>query len=466
MDKDTGESRKIDSRAVSASAKGIGEVTDMAIKKPQRHKEPFPADLEAERAILSCVLQRPDTLDAALEIIGPEDFSRGLHRSLFDGMRRLANIGVGIDAVTLRDELSRFDGPQPTPQDMVECVVEAFPSLMGDYCRIVKGHATRRRIVHLAQHWSNDAREGMDPAELLGKMEYEVTDLLGDHTGRMGIRAKSDDMHEILREAEEGKLAGWSTGLHQYDDLSGGFYAGDFVIVAGPTSIGKSILALNLCEHFAFCRRRAAYFSIEMPLHQLIRRMLASRSGVSLDEVRRHGMNEEWRRVLGDTAKTLGPVLDDNLELWDVRQFTPSKFRVLARAAKSRGALAIVCVDFIQLMEADDDATWETKEREMAHIAQGMKAVARELGIVVIGVSQLNLQWVTQQRRPTKEDLKYSSAIEQAADTILILCDEKPEKGRYSSGRLMLIVDKQRNGATAHFYLRHPEGRFRFEEDN
>jgi len=439
----------------------------MAIKPPRRERAApsLPADHDAERAVLSCVLQNPDSLDTALELIGPEDFHHGLHRALFDGMRRLANIGVGIDAISLRDELSRFDGPQLRLSDVAEIAIEAFPSMVGDYCRIVKAHATRRRIMHLAQQWGVEAGEGADPSELLGKMEYEVTDLLGDHAHRMGIRGRSEDMHEILREAEEGKLAGWSTGLRRYDDLCGGFYPGDFVIVAGPTSIGKSILALNLCEHFAFMRRRAAYFSIEMPLHQLIRRMLASRSGVSLDEVRRHGMNDEWRRVLGDTAKTLGPVLDDNLELWDVRQFTPSKFRVLARAAKSRGALAIVCVDFIQLMEADEDVSWETKEREMAHIAQGMKAVARELGVVVIGVSQLNLQWVTQQRRPTKEDLKYSSAIEQAADTILILCDEKPEKGRYSSGRLMLIVDKQRNGATAHFYLRHPEGKFKFEEE-
>lgn len=421
-----------------------------------------PNAVEAEEGLIASILLDPDKLNTALEIVGTEDFYLPHTQNLFDAMRRLANVGIGLDTITLRDEM-RSVGHEISPEDLTRLFnMEPTPRHVTHYAQIVRRTSTSRKLIRYANTWRRRAEEGEPPADLLPEIEFELTELMGNNDHRMGVRATAATLEEIIGEAERGELAGWSTGLKRFDDISGGFYAGDFVIVAGATSIGKSILALNFLEHFAFSGRRGAYFSIEMPLKQLVKRALSSRSGVSLAEVRRKGINENWLRMLVDTAKVLGPVLEDTLELWDVSHFTPAKFRVMCKAAKARGGLSIACVDFLQLMQPDE--VLDIKEREMANIAQSLKAVAREMGIVVIGVSQLNLQWAHNNRRPTKEDLKYSSAIEQAADTVMLLYVDKPEKGKYSASNLKLIVDKQRNDATGEYSLRHREGEFRFEE--
>lgn len=434
-------------------------------RSPENGKaSPFfpPNAVEAEEGLIASILLDPDKLNTALEIVGTEDFYLPSTQNLFDAMRRLANNGIGLDAITLRDEMSNA-GHTISPEDLTRLFHrEPSANHVIYYAQIVRRTSLSRKLIRYANTWRQRAEEGELPTDLLPEIEFELTELMGDTDHRMGVRATAATLQEVIGEAERGELAGWSTGLRRFDDASGGFYPGDFVIVAGATSIGKSILALNFLEHFAFSQRRAAFFSIEMPLKSLVKRALSSRSGVSLAEVRRKGLKEDWRRLLVDTAKVLGPVLEDTLELWDVNNFTPAKFRVMCKAAKSRGGLQIACVDFLQLMQPDE--VLDIKEREMANIAQSLKAVAREMGIVVIGVSQLNLQWAHNNRRPTKEDLKYSSAIEQAADTVMLLYVDKPERGKYSSSNLKLIVDKQRNDATGEYTLRHREGEFRFEE--
>jgi replicative DNA helicase len=408
--------------------------------------------------VLASILLRPESLNAAQEIIGTEDFYSERHQRVYDAMRALSHIGIEIDAITVKDELAQR-GTTIDAGWLVDLFnSEPSPSLLTHYANIVKRTSMQRKIALRMMSYSERARSGEPAAELLSELDHELGELMGD--SRLGIRATSHDLSEVIQQAERGELAGWTTGFAQYDRECGGFYPGDLVIVGGATSSGKSILALNIAEHFAFCNRRAAFFSIEMALSQLVKRILSSRSDVSLSEVRKSGLTEEWRTRLIDTARVLGPVVDHTLELWDVRRFTPGRFRIMCKAAKARGNLALACVDFVQLMSTDDEA--RNKELEMASIAQSLKNTARELNIVVIAVSQLNLQWSTQQRRPTKEDLKYSSAIEQAADTVMLLHSEKGK--RYQPDRLMLIVDKERNDMTTWFYLNHREGRFKFEE--
>jgi replicative DNA helicase len=431
----------------------------------------MPHDLLAERGVLASVLLKPAALDAALEIVGPEDFFDPQLQRMFDAMRQLDHLGTSIDPTTV---CARMAGPLEAPETYLPMVMElwnAEPTAQNvvHYARQVRTASLQRRLARRLADYSERALNGMGPDELLGELDMELTELVGDAHARMGVRASAKDLDEVIGQAERGELSGWSTGFRQFDDICGGFYPGDLIIVAGATSIGKSILALNVAEHFAFCGRRAVYFSIEMALAQLVRRVLSSRSDISLADVRKAGLSEEWRERLVETAKTLGPVLDDNLELWDVQRFTPGKFRIMAKAAKSRGKLALAVVDFIQLMAVDEPLG--NKELEMAAIAQTLKATARELDIAVIAVSQLNLQWTAQQRRPTKEDLKYSSAIEQAADTVVLLHVEKGEAGssrewvkQAQNDRLILLVDKQRNDATTWFNLQHRAGRFRFEE--
>lgn len=427
-------------------------------KRPPRAG--LPVAIEAERAVLGSILLKPDSLDTALEIIGTEDFAAQRHQKIYDAMRALQNAGVGLDVTTLRDQLMLLDAIEQ-PTYLLELYnLEPTAAHISYYARIVKRTSMQRKIALRMTNYAERARSGEAHEELLAELDNELGELMGD--SRLGIRATSAHLDEVIGQAERGELAGWSTGFAKYDTECGGFYPGDLVIVGGATSSGKSILALNIAEHFAFCNRRVAFFSIEMALSQLIKRILSSRSDVSLSEVRKSGLTDEWATRLRDTARVLGPVIDDALELWDVRQFTPGRFRIMCKAAKARGNLALACVDFVQLMSTDDQA--RNKELEMATIAQSLKNTARELNIAVIAVSQLNLQWTVQQRRPTKEDLKYSSAIEQAADTVLLLHSEKSKK-RYAQDQLMLIVDKERNDMTTWFALNHREGRFKFEEE-
>ena len=422
-------------------------------KKRPKMVGDLPTAPDAERAVLGAIMLRPDTLDTALEIVNTEDFFAVRHQKIYDAMRALQNAGVALDVTTLRDQLMLV-GAVEDPSYLVELFnLEPSAANVAHYARIVKRSAMQRKIALRMLDYSERARSGEAHEELLSELDTELSELMGDT--RLGVRATSSHLDEVIRQAEAGELAGWTTGFAKYDRECGGLYPGDLVIVGGATSVGKSILALNICEHFAFSARRAAFFSIEMALSQLLKRILSSRSDVSLSDVRKMGLRDEWRSRLVDTAKELGPVIDDTLELWDVRSFTPGRFRIMCKAAKARGNLAIACVDFVQLMQTDDQM--RNKELEMAAIAQSLKNTARELSIAVIAVSQLNLQWTIQQRRPTKEDLKYSSAIEQAADTVMLLHSEK-------KGKLQLIIDKERNDMTTWFYLNHREGRFKFEE--
>lgn len=422
-------------------------------KRPPRRTSELPSSIEAERCVLGAIMLRPETLDRALEIVSTEDFFAVRHQKIYDAMRALQNVGVALDIMTLRDQLSLIDATED-PSYLVSLYdLEPTAAHIEHYARIVKRYAIQRKIALRMTDYAERARAGDPHEELLAELDQELSEFMGDT--RLGVRATSAHLEEVIEQARAGELAGWTTGFAQYDRECGGFYPGDLIIVGGATSSGKSILALNIAEHFAFSNRRAVFFSIEMALSQLIKRVLSSRSDVSLSEVRKSGLRNDWEARLVDTAQVLGPVIDDTLELWDVRRFTPGRFNIMCKAAKARGSLALAVVDFVQLMSTDEQA--RNKELEMASIAQSLKNTARELNIAVIAVSQLNLQWMAQQRRPSKEDLKYSSAIEQAADTVMLLHSEKK--------KLQLIIDKERNDMTTWFYLNHREGRFKFEEE-
>ena len=428
------------------------EKTDETIQRLPPH------NLEAEQALLGAILLEGDTLTEVMPLVKPEDFYATAHQRIFAACLQLFEEGKRVDALLIREQLGKLGeleriGGEPYLAQLAAMV----PSAAGaeDYARIVSDKAVTRNLIHVCTSIQSSAYGGATAGEeLLDWAENEIFAL-----SRGAADADTVNIAPIINEAFEeiqalidngGQLSGLSTGFLDLDEKTSGFGPGDLVIVAGRPSMGKTTFSNCIVDHVAVVERKpVAYFSLEVSAKHLVRNMLCSRARVQVQRVLRGLIDHEETQQLTDAASELmaGQIFIDDSTASNIIHL-----RAKARRIKQRYGLGLAVVDYLQLMET---GRAENRQQEIAQISRGLKAMARELEIPVIAISQLNRSVDSREdRRPRMSDLRESGALEQDADLILFLYRESQYKPDADPTEAELIIAKQRNGPTGHIPLR------------
>jgi replicative DNA helicase len=417
-----------------------------------------PQNLQAEQAVLGSVLLRNEAIDEVLEILRPEDFYSEAHRIIFRSMMDITDRAQPVDAITLTDALKKAGvleriGGGGYIAELADSV--ASPSNAAHYARIVREKSILRSIIEVTVDISSRAYDTtLNVDDFVDQAEhkiFEVSDrrIKPSFHSMRELTVSSIQMLERLYENRE-LVTGLPTGFTDFDALTSGLQPSDLIILAARPSMGKTALALNIAAYAAMDAdppRGVAFFSLEMSKEQLALRLLCSEARVDSAKARSGYLGERDFPKLAQAAARLAEAslfIDDNSDTTPI--VLKAKCRRLARDPKSN--LGLVVVDYLQLMRASHAG--ESREKEIAEISRSLKALAKELRIPVIALSQLNRQVETRpDRRPLLADLRESGAIEQDADVIaFIYREEMYKKDTQEPGVGEIIVAKQRNGPT------------------
>lgn len=409
--------------------------------------------LEAEHAVLCAILLDPDgsNVDEAMDILRPEDFSRDSHVSLFRGMRAMHAEGTPIDPITLPKALTERGFKVDVA--FLTYLIDVVPTAanLAYYARMVRDRSVMRRLV----------KAGSEIMELASAPKAKAEDtaaraesLLLDATDRAAVRGAERVKEPVLdavalierRHAEPATLLGIGTGLTELDEVTAGWQQGKLVIIAARPGGGKTALGLSVAKHAALrLGVPTVLFSLEMGTEELTMRMLADEALVNSRRLERGRVrDDEWRRI-AQAAQALSPA---PLYLDDRAEHTIGSLRAAARRLHRREGVRLVVVDYLQLVTGDERE--ENRQQEMRMVSMGLKAMAKQLQIPVIGMCQLNRQ--IEQRgkdsRPKLSDLRESGAVEQDADVVIFPWIHPDDEARYDVPPTTLIVAKQRSGPT------------------
>ncbi len=423
-----------------------------------------PHSLEAEQAVLGGLLLDNSTWDAIADRLRAEDFYRRDHQQIFTGIAELSARSEPSDAVTLAEYLAaKGVGEETGGLAYLAGLARDTPTAANirAYADIVRERSLLRNLIRVSGEIAASAyeSEGRPATELVDEAERRVFAIAeqGRRTGSgfvplRDILGAAIDRLDLLHQSQ-GQLTGVSTGYHDLDRMTAGLQPGDLVIVAGRPSMGKTTLALNIAENAAIAAGRSvAVFSMEMSREQLAMRMISSIGRVDQGHLRT-GMfgDEDWARINSAIAqmKTAPIHIDDSGAL------TPTEVRARARrlARENKEGLGLIVIDYLQLMQVS--GTKENRATEISEISRSLKALAKELKVPVIALSQLNRS-VEQRtdKKPVMSDLRESGAIEQDADLIMLIYREEvyePDTPR--KGIADIIIAKQRNGPTGEVHL-------------
>ncbi|HSG96612.1 MAG TPA: replicative DNA helicase [Woeseiaceae bacterium] len=427
----------------------------------QRLKVP-PNSIEAERALIGGLMLNAQAWDKIADVISSEDFYRQDHRLIFRAIDRLIDAGSPCDVVTVsehldsRGELEEAGGLEYLATLANETVGAANARA---YAKIIRERSMLRALINAGNEISGSAfaTDGRSASQVLDDAERMVFEIAEKGSrGRKGFKALKDILPEAVDRIDElhqsdGSITGIASGFNELDKMTAGLQGGDLVIVAGRPSMGKTTLAINIAENAAIgSRQGTAIFSMEMPAQQLAFRMISSLGRVDQTHLRTGNFpDEDWSRI--NTAVQLmseAPIYID-----DSPSLSPTEIRARSRRLHREHGLDLIVVDYLQLMQVE--GTKENRATEISEISRGLKALAKELNVPVIALSQLNRS-VEQRtdKRPVMSDLRESGAIEQDADLIVFIYREEvynqdtPRKGIAD-----ITIAKQRNGPIGDFPL-------------
>ncbi len=417
-----------------------------------------PQNLEAEQSVLGAILLENEAINQALEVLSSEDFYRESHREIFRAMAELSDRSQPVDAITLTDllkgrgRLEAVGGPAYIAE-----LAAGVPTAanIAHYARIVREKAVLRSLASIATEIASSAYDGpVSVDEFLDEAEHRVFEI-----SERRIRASFHSMRDLTRDSlklierlyeRREMVTGVPTGFIDLDRITAGFQPSDLIVIAGRPSMGKTALALNVAAYAALeadPHVGVAFFSLEMSREQLVLRMLCSEARVDSAKTRAGYLADRDFQRLAEAAVRLSeaPIFVDDSS--DITPITlKAKCRRLARDSSTN--LGLIIVDYLQLMRASRPG--ESREKEIAEISRALKALAKELKVPVIALSQLNRQVESRpDRRPLLADLRESGAIEQDADVIaFIYRDEMYHRDSKEPGVAEVIVAKQRNGPT------------------
>lgn len=411
-----------------------------------------PQNLEAEQSVLGAILLDNTAMAKAMEIIIDEDFYRTAHRKVYQGMLELSDRGEVIDHITLteclkaRSELEAVGGAAYLAE-LVQVVASA--ANVRYHSKIVREKALLRGLIHTSTEVITRGYDGTTAVdELLDFAERSVFSISQGKLDRSftpvnQIIKESLDVVDRLSKRKE-RVTGVPTGYYDLDDITAGLQASDLIVIAGRPSMGKTSLALGMAQHAALhAGAVVGIFSLEMSKPQLVLRMLSSEARVDSHALRTGRLQkEDWWRL----AEAAGRLEQAPIFIDDSGALTVQQMRGKARRLKAEKGLELLIVDYLQLMQGRSDA--ESRQQEISDISRSLKALAKELNVPVIALSQLSR--AVENRKPPipmLADLRESGAIEQDADVVMFIYREEVyEQNTERKGIADILVSKHRNG--------------------
>jgi replicative DNA helicase len=401
--------------------------------------------------------------DAIADRLVANDFYRRDHQLIFEAIAELAARGEPFDAVTLSEWLERKGlADQTGGLAYLASLVRDTPSAANvrAYAEIVRERSTLRQLITVGGEIAASAYnpEGREAGEILDEAERRVFEIAESRnkTGS-GFVPLRDDLGAVIDRLDmlaqnKGQLTGLSTGFTRLDEMTAGLQKGDLIVVAGRPSMGKTTFALNIAENAAFGPQKAkvGVFSMEMSREQLAFRMVSSLGRVDQTHLRVGNVgDEEWARI----TAAIEMMKNSHIYIDDTGALTPTEVRARARRLKREHGLDLIVVDYLQLMQVP--GTKENRATEISEISRSLKALAKELSVPVIALSQLNRSVEQRQdKKPVMSDLRESGAIEQDADLIMMIYREEVyDKNTTRKGIADIIIAKQRNGEIGEFPL-------------
>ena len=415
-------------------------------------KRILPHSIEAEQSVIGSMLMGREAVMAAGEILVPEDFYQQQYGIIFESMVELFNEGRPVDVVTLQDRLKEKDvPPEISNMEFVRDLLNAVPTSANVkyYANIVKDKATLRKLIRVNEEIANECYLGKEKTvDILADTEKKLFNLLlqqntGDYVPIRQVVLNALDSIEKASKTT-GSVTGVPTGFTDLDYQTAGLQPSDFILVAARPSMGKTAFVLNIAQHIAFrCKKAVAIFSLEMSKEQLVNRLFALESRVDSQKIRTGNLNdEEWSRLI----EGAGVVGESKLIIDDTPGISIAELRSKARKYKIDHDIGIIIIDYLQLMSGNGRT--DSRQQEVSDISRSLKALARELNVPVVALSQLSR--AVEQRpdhRPMLSDLRESGAIEQDADVVMFIYrDDYYHKDTEEKNIAEIIVAKQRNG--------------------
>lgn len=420
-----------------------------------------PQAIEAEQAVLGAIILEGESITKAIEVLSPDDFYKESHRKIYTAMLDLFDKNEAIDLITVSEhlkdkgELEEVGGIAYLSQ--LATVVPTSANIRY-HAKLVREKALLRalirsctEIISKVYEMPEDAEEMVDYAE---RLIFEISEKR-TNTNFYQMKDVVKNTFKMIENMYDKKavITGVPSGFKDLDELTSGFQPGDLIIIGGRPGMGKTAFSLNIAQHLSVeLNEPVAFFSLEMSKEQVAMRLLSSLAMVNSASLRKGFITKKDWEKLTDAAVRLSeaPIYID-----DSSQISVLEIRAKARRLRmEKGKLSLIIIDYLQLMRGRN--TYEIREQEIAEISRSLKAMAKELKVPVIALSQLNRSVEkTSDRKPTLANLRESGAIEQDADVIIFLYRDEVynKKNPANKGKAEVIVAKQRNGPTDTVFL-------------
>ncbi|MDO9107205.1 MAG: replicative DNA helicase [Methylovulum sp.] len=415
-----------------------------------------PNSIQAEQSVLGGLMLDNQAWDSVADKVVESDFYHRGHQLIFRIIAQLADKQMPFDIITISEALAAIGELENAGGlSYLGVMAKDTPSAanIATYATIVRDRSVLRQLIHVGTDISNSAfnTEGRDTAELLENAEREVFKIAEQRQRGQGgfvpiksLLARAVDKIEALFE-QEGSITGAATGFTDFDTLTSGLQPADLIIVAGRPSMGKTTIAMNMAENIAIKGDKpVAVFSMEMPGDALAMRMMSSLGRIDQHKVRTGKLeDDEWPRL----TSAINLLAETKLFIDDTPALTPTEVRSRARRLmREHGQLGLIVLDYLQLMQSPSSG--DNRVNQISDISRGLKALAKELNVPVVALSQLNRNLEQRpNKRPVMSDLRESGAIEQDADLIVFVYrDEVYNEDSPDKGIAEIIIGKQRNG--------------------
>ena len=419
-----------------------------------------PQSLDAERSVLGAMLLSRDAIAGAIQHLSESAFYRESHRKIWRVILALFDRNEAADLVTVVEELRRRHELDAVGGISYLTSLDQFVATAANiehYCKIVNEKSTLRRLIDVSSRIAADCFEQReDPSDLLDRAEQSIFAISDDRlrTGFLPMRQLVLQGYSAIEDYRTRKVhvTGVATGYYKLDEVTAGFQKSDFIVIGGRPSMGKTSFAMNIAENVAVHakpseRQAVAIFSLEMSKESLVQRMMCSVARVDIRKIRRGFASKEEYKQLQEAAARLheAPIyIDDSAAIGIL------EMRAKARRLISEVPLGLIIVDYLQLVRGPERA--ENRQQEISAISRSLKALAKELQVPVVGLSQLSRAVEARggTKRPMLSDLRESGSIEQDSDVVIFVyrADAYESDPAKRDGKADIIVAKQRNGPT------------------
>lgn len=426
-----------------------------------------PYDIDAEAAVLGAILLDPQQiLPRVLEYLNESCFYSDLHRAIFRIITKLFEKNTLPDYITVSNELEKQNVVEKGKgkETLSPLVADLFPTSANveEWAKLILEKALLRKLIQTANQIIQESMGEVDSVDnILDRSEQLIFAIREERIKKTFISLKEllmntmREVEELSKKEKKRFITGLETGFYKLDELTSGLQLGDFIIIAGRPSMGKTAFGLNIATQVAQRNNCAcAIFSLEMSKELLAQRVLCSETKVSLRNLRLGGIP---RDKIGQMARVIGPLYSSEIFIDDTPSLSVLDIRAKARRLKAETNLSLIVIDYLQLLEGvrDTKIPFRSRQELVAEMSKSLKTLAKELNIAVVCISQLSRS--PEKREPPipqLADLRESGAIEQDADLVIFLYrEEMYKRDSKNKGKAEVIIAKQRNGPTGHFHL-------------